>query len=121
MPNRLFKSFGYAFEGVQSLFKSTPNARIHLAAAFFATVLGFWLNLSTTEWAIIILCIGFVISAETFNTALETLTDLVSPEIHPFAKKTKDLAAGAVLISAMTALLVGIIIFFPKLVAFLNG
>jgi diacylglycerol kinase (ATP) len=77
--------------------------------------MGFLLNLSRAEWLWIILAIGLVLAAEIFNTAIEKLTDLVQEEKHPKAGQVKDLAAGAVLVLAITALLIGIIIFVPRL------
>lgn len=115
MANRLVKSFGYAFTGIATLFKETPNAKIHLLAAIVVIIAGLYLNVSNIEWAVLTLCIGFVITAEALNTALETLTDLASPEIHPLAKKTKDMAAGAVLIAAIISIIIAFLIFFPKI------
>ncbi len=74
-----------------------------------------WLSISTQEWLILVLTFGMVLMAEAFNTALEFLTDLVSPEPHPLAGKAKDVAAGAVLITAVMAVVVGMIIFLPKI------
>jgi diacylglycerol kinase len=91
--------------------------RIHALAALLAIVAGFALSITAIEWCLIIGCIGLVFMAEVFNTAIETLTNLVSPEFNPLAGKTKDLAAGAVLIAAITAAVIGIIIFLPYLVA----
>lgn len=95
--------------------RSTPNARIHLLAAIAAIALGIFLSISNTEWCILALSIAMVFCAEAFNTALEQLTDLVSPGQHPLAGKAKDLAAGAVLLAALGAAATGLIIFAPKL------
>ncbi len=76
---------------------------------------GFYFEISITEWSLVILCIAGVLSAEAFNTGLEYLTDLVSPEYHLLAKKTKDVAAAGVLLMAIGAAIIGIIIFFPKI------
>lgn len=73
------------------------------------------LKISITEWCFVTLCITLVIMAEAFNTAIENLTDLVSPDFHPLAGKTKDLAAGAVLIFSIGAVIVGLLIFLPKI------
>ncbi|MEI6409228.1 MAG: diacylglycerol kinase family protein [Bacteroidota bacterium] len=110
-------SFRYAFQGIADLFTSQPNARIHLAAAIFVISAGFYCHINQTEWALIILCIALVFALEAVNTALEYLTDLVSPDFHPLAGKAKDVAAAAVLIAAIGAMLVGILIFWPKLSA----
>jgi len=108
-------SFRFALEGIRTLFQSEPNARIHLLAAIIVVISGFYFGLSAIEWVAIILAIGLVVVAEAFNTALEKLTDLASPEIHPLAKKAKDLAAAAVLISALIATVVGVVIFWKKI------
>ncbi len=107
-------SFKYAIAGILSVLKSEANLKIHLVAAIIALGAGGYFDISRTEWCLVILCIVAVLSAETFNTAIEYLTDLVSPDIHPLAKKTKDAAAGAVLWVALGALLVGLVIFLPK-------
>ncbi len=96
------------------LFKSQPNAWIHLFAAFGVIVAGFILKLSISEWIFVTFAIGFVISAELFNTAIEALVDKVSPEQNPISGKVKDLAAGAVLVAAITAAVIGLVIFVPK-------
>lgn len=91
------------------------NAKIHVILALAAIVMGFWLEISPAEWLFIIFSIGFVISAELFNTSIEKLTDLAKPEEHPVAGQVKDLAAGGVLIAAMTAAAVGLVIFIPHM------
>ncbi len=108
-------SFRFAFRGIRYLFKTQPNARIHLIAAAIAITLSFILGITPMEWTMIILAIGFVFSMEMINTALEYFTDLVSPDIHPKAGLVKDLAAGAVLFSAIAAFCVGCIVFLPRL------
>jgi len=106
-------SFRYAFKGIADLFRHTPNARIHLFVTCCVLITGFFLGISRIEWCIIILCIALVFAAEAANTAIEYLTDLVSPEYHQLAGKTKDAAAAAVLLAAIGAAIVGIIIFAP--------
>ena len=108
-------SFKYALLGLKDLMASEPNARIHLGMAALALIMGWWLQLSTLEWALIVLCISMVLAAEAFNTAIEHLTDLVSPDFHPLAGKTKDVAAAAVLLSAAGAALTGLVVLGPKL------
>ncbi len=110
------KGFGYAFRGVYFLAKSQHNAWIHLIIAFLVIFVGVFLEVSITEWCFLIFAIGFVISAEAFNTAIEELTNLVSPEHNKKAGIVKDVAAGAVLITAIIAALIGIIIFLPKII-----
>jgi diacylglycerol kinase len=92
-----------------------PNARIHAAATLFAIALGAWLGLSRVEWAVLALTIGLVWMAEFINTALEAAVDLASPDIHPLAKVGKDVGAAAVLIAAITSVIVGLLIFGPPL------
>lgn len=113
-----FKSFYFALKGIYILFKEEINARIHLLVALSVILSGWMLKISITEWCLVTLCITLVIMAEAFNTAIENLTDLVSPDIHPLAGKTKDLAAGAVLIISIGSSIVGLVIFLPKLSAF---
>lgn len=108
-------SFKYAFKGLADLFRSQPNARIHLLATFVVSIAGFYYHISAIEWCLVLLAIAMVISAEGFNTAIEYLTDLVSPDYHPLAGKTKDVAAAAVLVCAIGAVLVGLLIFLPKM------
>ena len=115
MLKKRLLSFKYAFQGLIDLFSTQPNAVFHLFSSIIVIVLGFYLDVSNTEWCLLILCIVLVISAEAFNTSLEYLTDLVSPEHHPLAGKTKDVAAGAVLVIAIGALIIGTIIFLPKI------
>ena len=110
------KSFKYAFAGLRTLFTEEHNARIHLLAAVIALTVGFALKISASEWIFLVGAISLVFICELFNTSLEALADFVSPEKHPQIKKVKDLAAAAVLISALTALITGIIIFLPKII-----
>lgn len=109
------QSFVYAFAGIKNFMRYEAQALMHLVAAVAAVVAGFWLEISTIEWIAVIFAIGLVIVAEMLNTAIEKLTDMVSPEIHPKAKVVKDLAAGAVLIASIVAAVIGLIVFMPKL------
>lgn len=110
-------SFRYAAQGILDLFRFENNARIHFFAAIAVLVAGFYFQLSPTEWALVVTQVALVWAAEAFNTALEKLADAVSPEYHPLIKSVKDLAAGGVLLVAIAAAIVGILIFYPKLVA----
>ena len=110
------KSFGYAGKGLLYAFRTQHNLWIHLALALIAIGMGFWLKISSSEWCFVVFAIGFVLAAELFNTAIEWLVDLVSPEWNEKAGKIKDVAAGAVLVSAVAALLIGLIVFGPKIV-----
>lgn len=109
------KSFAYAFNGLKILLKEEVNARIHFFAASVVFLAGWYVQLSTIEWCCIVLAIGLVISFEIINSSIENIADFISPEKHDMIKKIKDLAAASVLISALTAFIIGIIIFLPKL------
>ncbi|WP_373512459.1 diacylglycerol kinase family protein [Persicitalea sp.] len=109
------RSFRYAVKGVVDLFRFENNARIHLLAAAAVLAAGFYFQLSNTEWALIVTQIALVWAAEAFNTALEKLADAVSTDYHPLIKAVKDLAAGGVLIVAISAAVVGSLIFIPKI------
>jgi diacylglycerol kinase (ATP) len=108
-------SFKYAFQGLRQVLKVEQNIWAHLLAAITAIVLGAIFQISKTDWLIIILCIGLVLIAEIMNSAIEELVDLVSPQRNEKAGKIKDIAAGGVLIAAITALVAGIIVFLPYL------
>ena len=107
------RSFGYAWNGLKTCIGQEQHLDFLLLAAVAVTVCGWLLGISRMEWIAVTLCIGMVIAAELFNTAVETLTDLVSPEWNALAGKTKDIAAGAVLVTAITAAVVGLIVFTP--------
>lgn len=114
-PGKFFKSFTYALSGISTVFKDEFNARVHFLAALAAIILGIVLNLTRFEWLILILVIGAVFAMEMINTSIEGLADLYSNAPNPKIKRIKDLSAGAVLVAAITALVVGIIIFLPKI------
>ena len=107
------KSFTYAGRGIYVFIKTTHNAWIHLFILAIAIVLGIYLGINKVEWMFLILAGGLVLVTEALNTAIEIDIDLTSPEYHPYAKDTKDVAAGAVLISAVVAAIVGMMIFVP--------
>lgn len=108
-------SLKYAFEGFRILIKSEHNARVHLTIAILVVVLGFVLKIEGWEWALVVFAIGFVFVAEIFNTCIERICDFVCTENNILIKKIKDLAAFAVLLSVICAVIVGLIIFLPKL------
>jgi len=112
-----YNSFRFAIKGLNSAVRSEPHMRLHVLAAVGVIVAGLWFDVSKVEWCLLAGSIGLVITAEIFNTSIETLTNLVSPEHNPLAGKTKDLAAAAVLVAAITAAIVGLIIFTPYLLA----
>src|SRR5260370_28114113 len=107
------RRFRCAFKGIGVMISSQHNAWIHAAATVIVIVVGFCLHLATAEWCWIILAIISVWTAEALNTAFEFLTDVASPEFHPLAEKAKDVAAGAVLISAIGSVLIGMVILGP--------
>ena len=112
----LLKSFYYAFQGIKVNILTERNLAIHFCVMLLVIVCGFTFKISTTEWLICILLFGFVITLELMNTAIETAIDICKPEINPKAKLAKDTAAGAVLVVAIVAVIVGIIIFGPKII-----
>ena len=99
------RSFGYAWKGIRSFVSKEHNAWIHCTAIIIVTVTGFCFGITRNEWIAIILCFGVVLAAEGFNTAIERLVNLVSPERNPIAGDVKDIAAGSVLICAIVAAL----------------
>ena len=117
---KLIRSFGYAFKGVAYATTSQLNFRIHLFATTIALILGFWLHITIGEWQWIAVSITLVLVTEIFNTMVETLVDLVSPGYNEKAGHIKDMSAGAVVISALFALINGVIIFLPKLLLLFN-
>lgn len=117
---RLFASFKFAWKGISLLLRNEQNAWIHLLATLIVITFGFYFHISSYEWLACIICIAMVFSAEGFNTAIEKLVDLVSPEQQPLAGKVKDLAAGAVLIAAIGAAVTGFIIFVPHFLKILS-
>jgi diacylglycerol kinase (ATP) len=108
------QSFKYAFEGISSFFKTQPNAFIHLLFTVIVFIAIFFLNIPLHEIIILVLVIGFVWVAEIFNTVIESIMDHVSPDKHPSVKYIKDVSAAAVLVAALTAAVVGLLIFIPK-------
>ncbi len=114
LSNRI-KSFGYAVEGIIIFFKTQHNAWIHAFAAIIVVVLGLVLKINNNEWCLVVIAITMVIAAEMLNTAIEFLTDIASPDYHEMAKKVKDVAAGAVFVTAIAAVVIGLIVFLPKI------
>jgi len=112
--NRL-KSVGYAFKGMVILIKTEASIKIQLVIAAVVTIAGFYFNISSTEWMLQIAMIGLVMSIEGLNTAVEYIADFVHPEHHKKIGLIKDIAAGAVFIAAIVAVIIGLIIYIPKL------
>ena len=113
----LGESFSYALSGLKVAIKKEPNFRIHLTIALIAFVLAYLLNFSFYEWITVVLISTIVIVIELINTVLESLVNLVSPQIKEEAKIAKDVAAGAVFISATSAVVIGIILYLPKILS----
>ncbi len=118
---KVVRSFRFAGQGIVDLFRYENNAKVHLLIAVVVVGVGFWLKLSRIEWAVILTQVGLVWAAEAFNTALEKLCDFVRPELHPQIKAVKDLSSGAVLILAITAVLVGLVVLGGHLLDLLIG
>jgi diacylglycerol kinase len=112
----IFYSFKYAFEGLLYGFRTARNLLVDLFVSIAVMIFGIILGLSTIEWIIIVLCFGLVISLELCNSAIEEVVDMFTQEYNIRAKRAKDLAAGAVLFSALMTAIVGIIIFIPKII-----
>lgn len=109
------RSIKHAIRGIRIILKTQHNAWVHTFFAILAVFLGFYFHISLGEWSAIILSITSVFVAEAFNTAMEIDIDLTSPNYHPYARDTKDVAAGAVLLTIIGSLVLGLIIFLPKL------
>jgi len=116
----LIHSFRYAFAGLWYALRTQRNLRIHLTAATIVVLLGVLCQVSPVEWAILALTIGAVAISELFNTVVEALVNLISPERHPLAKVAKDVAAAAVLCMAIMAVAVGLAVFAPRLVSLIS-
>lgn len=111
------RGFGFAFKGIGYAVVTQLNFRVHLIAALTAGFLGCVLHISVNEWIWVIFCVALVLATELLNTAIELLTDMVSPEYHINAGHVKDTAAGAVLVTAIFSLVTGLIIFLPKILS----
>ena len=109
------EKFLNAFRGLYVVYKTTRHFFIHIAVTLIVLIWGFYFHISGTEWMLLVFAIGFVFVSEVFNTAIEIDIDLTSPEYHPFARDTKDVAAAAVLLSVIVAIIVGMIIFLPRI------
>jgi undecaprenol kinase len=106
--------FTYAMNGLKEVFKSERNFRLHLLSTILVFIVGTLYNITIGEWIAVVIVVGLVITAEILNTAIEEIINYIKPEIHPAAKRIKDLAAAGVFVSSLTALVVGLIIFLPK-------
>lgn len=114
--SKRLKIFTYASNGLKVLFQEEHNSRIHLFATVCVIVAGVLLKLSILEWVAVAFAVGLVFSGEIFNSAIEDLADVVCPERDERIKKVKDLAAAAVLVNALTAAVIGLLVFVPKII-----
>ncbi|MBR4178702.1 MAG: diacylglycerol kinase family protein [Bacilli bacterium] len=113
---KLLNSFTYPIKGLKYAYRNEQNLAVDVGIAALVVIFGFIFNINKYEWAIVMLTIGLVISCELINTAIEATVDLVTEEYHPLAKVAKDTSAAAVFVFAIVAVIVGLIIFLPKIV-----
>lgn len=113
---RFFKSFTYSFAGLKYAIRYEQNMLFHFCSTILVIALSFLLKLKIEEWLLILVAIALVVATELLNTAVEATVDLATEEIHPLAKTAKDTASAAVFVFAMTALMIGLFIFVPKLI-----
>lgn len=118
---KFFRSFAIGAAGLVHALRTEQNMRLHGLAAIGVIAAGFAFSIAVWEWVAILLCVGMVISAECFNTALERLADRVSPELNPLIKQAKDCGSAAVLVLALTAAIVGGVVFVPKILTAMSG
>jgi len=117
---KFFKAVLFALQGIKQFFSRDRNGKIQIVIGITAIVLGFTVSLTSFQWLLVLFCIGLVISLEMINSAIEKYCDLVTTDFHPGIKTIKDVAAGAVLVASLMSLIIGLIIFIPALVEFLN-
>ena len=115
-----FNAVLFALQGIIQFLSRDRNGKIQMVIGISAIILGFTVSLSSFQWLLVLFCIGLVISLEMINSAIERFCDLVTTDFHPGIKIIKDVAAGAVLVASITSLIIGLIIFIPALVHFLN-
>jgi diacylglycerol kinase len=120
LKHSTIKSFRYAFQGLSTAVTNEPNFRIHLFFAVFALTLGIILRLHYIEWLLLAFTIFYVLTLELLNTVLESMVNLVSPEMNPYAKIAKDVSAACVLLGAFMSIIVGISLFLPKIIGLLQ-
>ncbi len=110
-----WRSLNQAWRGMMHTWKTQGHLRFHVVAGFSVLCFAWWSEVTRLEWLILILTIGSVISAEVMNSAIEVVVDMIQPNFHPLAGMAKDIAAGAVLVTAIQAVMIGLIIFCPPL------
>lgn len=114
---KFINSFKYPIKGLRYAYRNEQNLAVDVGVALIVIIAGFLFRINVTEWAILILTVGLVISCELLNTAIEAVVDLVTEEYHPLAKVAKDTAAAAVFVFAIISVVIGLIIFLPKIIA----
>lgn len=119
--SRFFNGFRFAWNGIVVAFKEQPNLKLHVLIACVVVVAGLYFRITDTEWAVLIICISLVIALELINSAIEYLVDLVTLERRPLAGKIKDIAAGAVLVTAIGAAVVGVVVFYKYVISLLGA
>ena len=117
---RFFKSFKYAFSGLRKAYQTEQNLIIHTLVTFLVLGLSWYFKISTIELMFIIFAIGLVITLELINTAIENTVDMAMPNKHPLAKNAKDIASSAVLVASITAIIIGLIVFVPRIIKLFN-
>ncbi|MEN1785666.1 MAG: diacylglycerol kinase family protein [Bacteroidota bacterium] len=110
-----FKSVGYALKGIVEVVRTEANFQVQIIVSTIVIAAGFYFDLTKIEWILQLFCIGLVLGVESLNTAIERLSDKVSPDFDPQIGKVKDLSAGAVLLVSITAIIVGLLIYLPKI------
>ncbi|HEV8273220.1 MAG TPA: diacylglycerol kinase family protein [Chitinophagaceae bacterium] len=115
-----FNAMLFALQGIKQFISKERNGKIQIVFGATAIMLGFTVSLTSFQWLLVLFCIGLVISLEMINSAIERYCDLITTDFHPGIKVIKDMAAGAVLMASITSLIIGLIIFIPALVQFLN-
>jgi len=113
-PKRL-RAFAHAISGITEAWKSEPHLQVQAVIAIVVIAMGSWLRITLVEWSLITLAISLVLTAELINTAIEKTLDRISDEVHPLTKSAKDIAAGAVLVSACGSVIIGLLVFLPRL------
>lgn len=114
--HRFIRSFYYAISGIIVAVKAERNLKIHLTLSGVVIIFGFSLSITLMEWLVVLIMVGGMLAAEMMNSAIERVVDLVTEDYHPLAKQAKDIAAGAVLFFAITSVLIGVLIFGPRLI-----
>lgn len=114
-------SFAYAASGFRVFLQEEPNGRIHLVATILVVVAGFLFGINLVEWVLVVFAVGLVLTAEIFNTAIENIADFLTTETNDKIKRIKDLAAAGVLVSALTAFVIGVCVFLPKVRDMISG